>query len=168
MRRERPIPSVGAARVEFDGVRFRFPAANEVSVASLESGGPVLSSDPSAEVLRGITFTAAPGTMTAVVGHSGAGKTTLAALVSRLYDVTAGAVRVDGVDVREATLASLSARIGVVSQDAHLFHASIRDGLPMHPNFDDAVAVQSALDAARRSNEAGMRMSVDIPAAVTA
>ncbi len=125
----KPLTSTGPALIEFDNVRFRYPAAHEVSVASLESGGVKLSTDASAEVLRGVSFRVEPGTMTAVVGHSGAGKSTIASLVSRLYDVTEGAVRVDGTDVRDATLASLSTRIGVVSQDAHLFHASIAENL---------------------------------------
>ncbi|MEQ4717208.1 ABC transporter ATP-binding protein [Nonomuraea sp. B19D2] len=118
-----PIPG-GPVTIEFDDVRFRYPAAEEVSLASLES---VARQDtgPSYPVLKGISFTAAPGRLVALVGHSGAGKTTITSLVSRLYDVNEGAVRINGLDVREATLDSLRDTVGVVMQDAHLFHDTI-------------------------------------------
>ncbi|MCO5988320.1 ABC transporter ATP-binding protein/permease [Actinoallomurus spadix] len=118
----------GAPAIEFDDVVFSYPAAAEVSLASLES---IARTDtaPSREVLHGVSFRAAPGTMTALVGPSGAGKTTITQLVSRLYDVTEGAVRIGGQDVRDTTLASLRDTVGVVTQDAHLFHDSIRANL---------------------------------------
>ncbi|MFI7636317.1 ABC transporter ATP-binding protein [Nonomuraea sp. NPDC049400] len=114
----------GPVTIEFDDVRFRYPAAEEVSLASLES---VARQDtgPSYPVLKGISFTAAPGRLVALVGHSGAGKTTITSLVSRLYDVNEGTVRINGLDVREATLDSLRDTVGVVMQDAHLFHDTI-------------------------------------------
>lgn len=111
-------------RIEFDQVWFRYPKASEVSVASLEApGAPV--GDPDVDVLRDVTLVIEPGETVAIVGASGAGKSTFASLVPRLYDVTEGAVRVDGVDVRDLTGDSLRRAIGVVSQDPHLFHESI-------------------------------------------
>jgi ATP-binding cassette subfamily B protein len=124
-----PLPATGhAPAVEFDDVTFRYPAASEVSLASLES---IAHADtaPSREVLHGVSFRVEPGGLTALVGPSGAGKTTITQLVSRLYDVTDGAVRVGGHDVRDATLESLRGAIGVVTQDAHLFHDTIRANL---------------------------------------
>src|SRR5579859_7009568 len=120
-----PLPKPVRGRIVADDVRFRYPPSSTVSIASLEAEGSKLSPDPSAEVLRGISFVAEPGTMTALVGPSGAGKTTLSMLLSRLYDVTAGSVKIDGHDVRDVTLASLSQATGVVSQDAHMFHDTI-------------------------------------------
>ncbi|NUT10474.1 MAG: ABC transporter ATP-binding protein [Nonomuraea sp.] len=119
-----PVPD-GPVTIEFDDVRFRYPAAEEVSLASLESVARQDSGGPSQEVLKGVSFTARPGQLIALVGHSGAGKTTITSLVSRLYDVGEGAVRVNGLDVRDATLDSLRDTVGVVMQDAHLFHDTI-------------------------------------------
>ncbi|MDH2430209.1 ABC transporter ATP-binding protein [Sphaerisporangium sp. TRM90804] len=119
----RPLPG-GPVTIEFDDVRFRYPGAEEVSLASLESVARP-DTGPGQEVLKGVSFTAAPGELIALVGHSGAGKTTITSLVSRLYDVTEGAVRINGLDVREATLASLRDTVGVVMQDAHLYHDTI-------------------------------------------
>jgi ATP-binding cassette subfamily B protein len=119
-------------RVELDDVWFRYPAAAEVSLSSLEGdgvSGTALDERRSDLVLQGITATLEPGSTVALVGPSGAGKSTLASLLPRLYDVTAGAVRVDGRDVRTLTQESLRAAIGVVSQDPHLFHASIAENL---------------------------------------
>ncbi|HET7028688.1 MAG TPA: ABC transporter ATP-binding protein [Candidatus Limnocylindrales bacterium] len=118
----------GPATVEFEHVDFSYPTAAEVSLASLESVA-VLDQSPSAQVLHDVSFEARPGDLVALVGPSGAGKTTISALIPRLYDVRAGAVRVNGVDVRDATFESLRATIGVVTQDAHLFHDTIRANL---------------------------------------
>ena len=118
----------GPATVEFDHVDFSYPTASEVSLASLESVA-VLDQAPSSQVLHDVTFTAKPGELVALVGPSGAGKTTISQLVPRLYDVRAGAVRINGIDTRDATFDSLRAMIGVVTQDAHLFHDTIRANL---------------------------------------
>jgi ATP-binding cassette, subfamily B, bacterial len=115
----------GPARLEFDHVGFSYPTSSEVSLASLESVA-VLNDTPSQEVLHDVSFTAEPGQLVALVGPSGAGKTTISQLVPRLYDVRAGAVRIDGVDVRDASFDSLRQTIGMVTQDVHLFHDTIR------------------------------------------
>jgi ATP-binding cassette subfamily B protein len=116
-----------AGRVTFDHVRFRYPPAAATAIPSLEQREP--DHDPDRDVLDGVTLDVLPGETVALVGASGAGKSTLVSLIPRLYDVTDGAVRVDGHDVRELTLDSLRAAIGVVSQDPHLFHESIGDNL---------------------------------------
>jgi ATP-binding cassette subfamily B protein len=118
----------GSAEIEVRGVRFAYPKANEISLASLESvAKPELVQ--SGEILKGISFTAKAGTLTAVVGPSGAGKTTLSALLPRLYDVTGGEILINGRDIRDFTLQSLRDQIGVVAQDPHLFHESIAENL---------------------------------------
>ncbi|HET9187180.1 MAG TPA: ABC transporter ATP-binding protein [Acidothermaceae bacterium] len=117
-----------ANTIEFDHVRFRYPAAADVSLASLESVA-TLETTPSVEVLHDVSFMAAPGELVALVGPSGAGKTTISSLVSRMYDVTGGAVRIGGLDVRGATLSSLRSTVGVVTQDSHMFHDTIRANL---------------------------------------
>ena len=142
-----PLPA-GARSIEFDDVRFSYPTAAEVSLASLEDVA-VLDQSPTQEVLHGVTFTAAPGEMIALVGPSGAGKTTISQLVPRIYDARSGAVRVGGLDVRDVTLESLHAAIGVVTQDAHLFHETIRDNLAYaRPGASDA-EMWAALEAAQ-------------------
>jgi len=118
----------GPASVELDHVAFRYPAAEEVSLASLESVA-VLDTTVPRQVLHDVTFRADPGALVALVGPSGAGKTTITQLVTRMYDVQSGSVRVGDVDVRELGLQSLRQAIGVVTQDAHLFHDSIRANL---------------------------------------
>jgi ATP-binding cassette subfamily B protein len=139
-------------RVELDDVWFRYPAPREVSVASLEGDSPVPNPPEGARpatVLHGVSAVAEPGTMTALVGPSGAGKSTISALIPRLYDVSAGAVRIDGVDVRAATQASLRAAIGVVTQDAHLFHDTVAANLRYaRPGATDA-EVEAACRAAQ-------------------
>ena len=123
----RPVPG-GPVRVDVERVSFSYPSADEVSLASLESlaqgdrrGG--------GQVLRDVSFSVEPGTLVALVGPSGAGKTTITALVARLYDPTRGSVKVNGVDLRDATLESLHDAVGVVTQEAHLFHDTIRANL---------------------------------------
>jgi ATP-binding cassette subfamily B protein len=118
-----PVPP-GDRTIEFDSVSFRYPSRDQVSLASLEDVALPEHGDP-AEVLHDVSFRVEPGQLVALVGQSGAGKSTIAALVSRLYDATGGTVRVGGVDVRRATLDSLRDAIGVVTQDAHLFHDTI-------------------------------------------
>jgi ATP-binding cassette, subfamily B, bacterial len=122
-----PIPD-GAASIEFDHVAFRYPSPAEVSLASLESVA-VPDKRPQKTVLHDISFRIAPGQLTALVGPSGAGKTTITHLIPRLYDAQSGSVRISGIDVRDLQLASLNRRIGVVTQDAHLFHDTIRANL---------------------------------------
>jgi ATP-binding cassette subfamily B protein len=118
----------GPGRVEFRGVHFRYPSAAEVSLASLEDVA-VLDHTVTEPVLRGLSFEVAPGQMVALVGPSGAGKTTTTMLVNRIYDVTSGAVLVNGLDVRDVTLESLREAVGVVTQEAHLFHETLADNL---------------------------------------
>jgi ATP-binding cassette subfamily B protein len=121
------IPA-GAGSVEFRGVQFRYPSADEVSLATLEDV-TTLSRTENAPVLKGVDFTVEAGQMVALVGPSGAGKSTTSMLVSRVYDATEGSVLIGGVDVKDATLASLRDTIGVVTQDSHLFHETIAENL---------------------------------------
>jgi len=114
--------------IEFSDVHFTYPNAQQISLASLEAASlPEIKE--SEEILKGISFTALPGTVTALVGPSGAGKTTISALLPRLYDVTTGSIKVDGHDLRDLTLTSLRDSIGVVMQDSHLFHDTISANL---------------------------------------
>lgn len=128
----RPVPD-GPVGVEFDRVSFAYPTADQVSLASLEEVA-TLDTRGGEQVLHDVSFTAAPGAMVAVVGSSGAGKSTVAQLLARLYDVTSGAVRIGGVDVRELTAASVHRAVGFVTQDGHLLHdtvaANLRIGAP--------------------------------------
>ncbi|WP_405877139.1 MULTISPECIES: ABC transporter ATP-binding protein [unclassified Streptomyces] len=137
----------GPVSVEFDDVRFAYPSADKVSLASLEE---VTSLDTrgGAEVLHGISFRAEPGRTVALVGSSGAGKSTIAQLLPRLYDVDEGAVRIGGVDVRDLTAGSLRATLGMVTQDGHLFHDTVRANLLLaRPEATEA----ELWDALRRS-----------------
>jgi ATP-binding cassette, subfamily B, bacterial len=119
-----------APRIEFDQVCFRYPPASEISLASLESTAqPVPERASTSWVLDDVSFCAPAGKLTALVGPSGAGKTTITQLVPRLYDPSAGSIRIDGHDIRDLTLRSLHDTIGVVTQDAHLFHDTIRVNL---------------------------------------
>lgn len=123
----RTVPE-GPVAVEFDNVRFGYPAADKVSLASLEEVA-TLDSRGGTEVLHGVSFRAEPGQMIALVGSSGAGKSTIAQLLPRLYDTDEGAVRLGGVDVRDLTADSIRATLGMVTQDGHLFHESVRANL---------------------------------------
>jgi ATP-binding cassette subfamily C protein len=138
----------GPVSVEFDDVRFGYPSADKVSLASLEEVA-VLDERGGDEVLHGISFTAQPGQMVALVGSSGAGKSTTASLLARLYDVDSGAVRLSGVDVRDATFASLKTTVGMVTQDGHLFHESIRANLKLAAPDATDDQLWEALDRAR-------------------
>jgi ATP-binding cassette, subfamily B, bacterial len=137
-----------AATIEFDHVDFRYPTAAEVSLASLESVA-VLDQVPERQVLHDVSFRAEPGQLVALVGPSGAGKTTISQLVTRMYDVQGGAVRVGGKDVRDVSLLSLRNAVGVVTQDAHMFHDTIRANLAYaRPDASDE-QLWAAVDAAQ-------------------
>jgi ATP-binding cassette, subfamily B, bacterial len=118
----------GPLAVELEDVHFRYPSADQVSLASLEEVA-VLDDRAGDEVLHGVSARVEPGQLVALVGASGAGKSTLASLVPRLYDVDAGAVRLGGVDVRDLSFDAIRATVGVVTQDGHLFHDTIRANL---------------------------------------
>jgi ATP-binding cassette subfamily B protein len=146
----RPLPAdlPRTASVELDDVSFRYPSAAEVSLASLESVARLQTEIPGT-TLEHVSFTVPHGHLVALVGPSGAGKSTIAQLVARLYDVTDGAIRVAGQDVRETTQASLRDAIGIVTQDAHLFHDTIRANLVYaRPDATDA-AIEQALRRAQ-------------------
>jgi ATP-binding cassette subfamily B protein len=137
-----------AASLEFEDVSFGYPRADEISLASLESVARTESRD-SGEVLHHLDFAAEPGQMVALVGPSGAGKTTVTHLVARLYDATSGVVRVGGEDVRDVTLQSLEDVVGYVTQDAHMFHDTIGANLLYARPGADADQIWSALEAAQ-------------------
>ncbi|MGW5358736.1 ABC transporter ATP-binding protein [Actinopolymorpha pittospori] len=150
--RERPdardLPDDAPASVEFDRVNFSYPRAEEVSLASLETVA-VLDQTTPAQVLHEVSARAEAGQLVALVGPSGAGKTTMTNLVTRMYDVTGGAVRIGGIDVRDLSLTSLRDAIGVVTQDPHMFHDTIRANLRYaRPDATDEEIVQ-ALRAAQ-------------------
>ena len=140
---------VGAkGAVQFDHVGFRYPDGASVSIASLEAGGIMQGADPDVDVLVDVSLTIAPGETIAIVGSSGAGKTTLATLIARMYDVTRGTVKLDGHDVRDVTGISLRSAIGVVSQDPHMFHESIKANLLYaQPGATDAQLVEACKSA---------------------
>lgn len=140
-----PLPEDVArtASIELDGVTFRYPAAAEVSLASLESVARLQTEAPGT-TLHDVSFRVPHGHVVALVGPSGAGKSTISQLVARLYDATAGAVRVAGHDVRELTQTSLRDAVGIVTQDAHLFHDTIRANLHYaRPGATDAELEQA-------------------------
>jgi ATP-binding cassette subfamily B protein len=139
-----------ARSIEFDDVHFSYPTAKDVSLASLEDVA-VLDSGTSPEVLHGVSFRADPGEMVALVGPSGAGKTTISQLVPRIYDVTGGQVLIGGHDVRSVTQQSLRDRIGVVSQEAHMFHDTIRANLTYGAPAASDDELWAALEAAQIS-----------------
>ncbi|PZO68045.1 MAG: ABC transporter, partial [Kocuria palustris] len=143
----RAIPG-GPVSVEFDQVRFTYPSAEQTSLASLEDVS-ALDSRVGEEVLHGVDFTVEHGQTVALVGSSGAGKSTIASLVPRLYDATSGAVRIGGVDVRETSFADLQGAVGMVTQDGHLFHETIRQNLALAAPDADDEQMWSALSRAR-------------------
>jgi ATP-binding cassette subfamily B protein len=140
-----PLPD-GPVAVEFDGVQFRYPTAAEVSLASLEGVARLDDVEP-AVTLHDVSLRVEPGHTLALVGPSGAGKTTISSLVSRLYDPTAGAVRIGGVDLRDTTLADVRDTVGVVSQDVHLFHETLAANL----RYANPDATDDELEAALRA-----------------
>jgi ATP-binding cassette subfamily B protein len=166
---ERPgaidLPAVGAGgrpagRVTFDHVRFRYPAAAETAIQSMEQRAP--DTDPDHDVLEDVTLDIAPGETIALVGVSGAGKSTMVSLIPRLYDVSGGSVRIDGHDVRDLTFSSLRAAIGVVSQDPHLFHVSIAENLRYaKPEATDDEIVEAATRARIHDMIAGLSDGYD-------
>jgi len=144
--RPRQLPS-GPQSVEFDHVSFRYPAANEVSLASLEVVARLETTTPQT-VLHDVSFQVDPGQLVALVGPSGAGKTTTSSLVARLYDVTGGDVRIGGVDVRDLSFESLYDTVGVVTQDSHMFHDTIRANLVYaKPTATEAELVEACKSA---------------------
>lgn len=138
----RSLPK-GPLKIEFDAVHFAYPKGEEISLASLEAVAKRETVD-SGEILKGISFLAEHGTLTALVGQSGAGKTTISSLIPRLYDVTGGAIRINGLDLRDLKLEELRKAIGVVTQDAHMFHDTIAANL----RYAKADATESELLAA--------------------
>jgi len=141
------IPA-GPATVELVDVRFHYPRPDEVSIASLEAVA-TLEQVGSAEVLHGVSIKVEPGRVVALVGPSGAGKTTISALIPRLYDPSSGSVRINGLDLRRATLASVVETVGVVTQDAHLFHDSLRANLLYARPEATERELEAALDSAQ-------------------
>jgi ATP-binding cassette subfamily B protein len=134
--------------VVFDHVEFRYPTADEISLASLEMVAKKEIVD-SGVVLKDLSFTCAPGTLTAIVGPSGAGKSTISGLIPRLYDVTKGSISIDGINVKDITLDSLRNEIGVVTQDSHMFHDTIEVNLRYARPDATLAQIQSACEAAQ-------------------
>ncbi|GAA2938300.1 MULTISPECIES: ABC transporter ATP-binding protein [Streptomyces] len=151
----RRVPD-GPVSVEFDGVSFGYPSADKVSLASLEEVA-TLDRRGGAQVLHDVSFTAAPGRMVALVGSSGAGKSTVAQLLPRLYDADTGSVRLNGVDVRDLSAESIRETLGMVTQDGHLFHESVRANLLIaRPDATE----DEVWDALRRSRLDGLVASL--------
>ncbi len=134
--------------IEFNNVSFSYPRADEISLASLEVVAKKEIVE-SGEVLKGISFSVKPGSLTAIVGPSGAGKSTISGLVPRLYDVTGGSITVSGVDIRDVLVTELRSTIGVVTQDSHMFHDSIRANLLYARNGASEEDLWAACDAAQ-------------------
>ena len=141
----KPLSS-GPLNIAFSNVKFSYPRAEEISLASLESVAKP-ETIQSGEILKGISFEVPAGTLTALVGSSGAGKTTISALLPRLYDVTDGAISINGDDIRDLQLQSLRDAIGIVTQDAHMFHDSIATNL----RYAKADATESEMESACRA-----------------
>ena len=141
----KPLSS-GPLNIAFSNVKFSYPRAEEISLASLESVAKP-ETIQSGEILKGISFEVPAGTLTALVGSSGAGKTTISALLPRLYDVTNGAISINGDDIRDLQLQSLRDAIGIVTQDAHMFHDSIATNL----RYAKADATESEMESACRA-----------------
>ncbi|PSL03632.1 ATP-binding cassette subfamily B protein [Haloactinopolyspora alba] len=145
----RPMPRTSEQlSVEFDDVEFSYPTNDDVSLASLESIARPAATEPE-RVLRGVSFRVDPGRMVALVGASGAGKSTITHLVSRLYDPTSGTVRIGETDLRQVTLESLHDAVGVVTQDAHMFHDTIRTNLRYASPEATDEQLRSALESAQ-------------------
>ena len=138
----------GPLSIQFADVRFSYPRAEEISLASLEAVAKP-ETIQSGEILKGISFDVPSGTMTALVGSSGAGKTTISALLPRLYDVTSGTISVNGEDIRELTIESLRQSIGIVTQDAHMFHDTIAANLLYAKADATDLEMESACKAAQ-------------------
>lgn len=150
-----PVPE-GALSLSFDHVSFSYPSADKVSLASLEEVA-VLDKRGGEEVIHDVSFTVPPGQMVALVGSSGAGKSTIAQLATRLYDVDSGAVRLGGNDVRDLESGELHRAIGLVTQDGHLFHDTVRSNLLLaNPAADE----QDIWDALRRARLDGLVASL--------
>ncbi|SFV23239.1 ABC transporter ATP-binding protein [Micrococcus terreus] len=143
----RPIPA-GPVTLEVEDVHFSYPSADQVSLASLEEVA-VLDRRGGQEVLHGISFTVRPGQTYALVGTSGAGKSTIASLLARLYDVGSGAIRYNGTDIRDVTSESLHATVGMVTQDGHLFHDTIRGNLTLAAPDATDEQIWDAIDRSR-------------------
>jgi len=147
-----PVNSVNipakAPTVEFVDVSFSYPKSNEISLASLE-GSAETEVVESRDVLQGISFTSNPGTLTAIVGPSGAGKSTISGLLPRLYDVTGGSILINDVNIRDTTILELRSLIGIVTQDSHMLHESIRDNLRYADPDASDVELWKACDAAQ-------------------
>lgn len=144
----RPLPSGEALAVELEDVYFTYPSADEISLLSLE-GGTTGDREESGPVLQGVSLRAEPGQLIALVGPSGAGKSTITSLVTRFYDPTTGAVRIGGRDLRQATLESVGATVGMVTQEAHLFHDTLRNNLLYARPEATEEEMFAALEAAR-------------------
>jgi len=151
-----------APSVEFADVTFGYPGADQISLTSLERGGPTGDRAAGGTVLRGVTFRVEPGQLVALVGPSGAGKTTITALVARLYDPTSGSVRLSGIDLREASSESLRSVVGMVTQESHLFHDTIRANLEYARPDVSEPEIWDALEAAQvRGLVEGLPQSLD-------